>query len=165
MVMDIPKIDADRLRASFPAVLGECRYFDIGTGWMMTVSQMCVELGKLPSASLKVTELSQKMGGLRVTLDEISLSQEQRTVARHAKVLAEERSRYRCEVCGHAGFISKPPADVAAVWLYCLCHRHLPKERRGWPLDRRSRRYQIGDVHWVYDDLLGRLRVDETGNA
>lgn len=163
-MVDIPKIDADRLRHSFPDILGACRYFDIGMGWMMPVSQMCVALGKLPAGSVIVSEMSQKFGGLRVTLDEIRLSEEELAAARHAKVFAEERSRYCCEVCGHSGFISKPPENSSA-WLYCLCHRHLPRERRGWPIDRRARRYQIGGVYWVYDDLLGRLRVDEQGHA
>ncbi|MEF3134582.1 hypothetical protein OS035_24305 [Rhizobium sp. 268] len=164
-VVDIPKIDADRLRALFPDMLGACRYFDIGSGWMMPVSQLCVALRKLPTGSVQVGELSQKMGGLRVTLEEISLPQEQQTAARHAKIFAEERSRYICEVCGQMGDIRKPPEGVPSAWVYCLCHRHLPRERRGWPIDRRARRYQIGGVPWVYDDLLGRLRVDEQGDA
>jgi hypothetical protein len=134
-------------------------------GWMMPVSQMCVALRNLPTGSVKVVELSQKMGGLRVTLEEISLSEEQQVTARHAKVFAEERSRHICEACGQMGDIRKPPEGAPAAWIFCLCHRHLPRERRGWPMDRRTRRYRIGNFYWVYDDLLGRLRVDETGSA
>lgn len=164
-VIEIPKIDGARLRESFPSLLKDCRYFDVGVGWTYVVTQMCVNLAKLPAGLVVVHEMTQKLGGLRVTLETSRLSSEQEATARHVQVLAQERSRYRCEVCGHAGFISKAPADAATAWLYCLCHRHLPKDRRGWPLDRRERRYRIGDVHWVYDDLLDRLRVDEPGNA
>lgn len=163
--IEIPKIAHELLRESFPTVLGTCRYFDIGSGWRMVVSRMCVTLQALPPGSVTILEMSQKLGGLRVTMNAVGLTVEQETFARHAKVLAEERSRYRCETCGQPGFISKPPSDAAAAWLYCLCHRHLPRDRRGWPLDRRERRYRIGDAHWRYDDLLDRLRVDEPGNA
>lgn len=31
--------------------------------------------------------------------------------------------------------------------------------------DWRKRRYRVGEVHRVYDDLLGRLLVDRKGNA
>jgi hypothetical protein len=124
-----------------------------------------MHLARLPAGSVVVHDMTQKLGGLRVTLETSGLSSEQEATARHVQVLAQGRSRYRCEVCGHAGFISKPPADAAAAWIYCLCHRHLPKDRRGWPLDRSERRYRIGGVYWKYDDLLDRLRVDESGRA
>lgn len=164
-IIEIPKIDSELIRESFPTILGACEYFDIGAGWRMVVSRMCVTLQALPLGTVTIRELSQKLGGLRVTMDTMGLTAEQEGIARHAKVLAEERSRYRCEACGQPGFISKPPADATAAWLYCLCHRHLPRDRRGWPLDRRERRYRIGDITWVYDDLLDRLRVDEKGYA
>lgn len=164
-IIEIPKIDSELIRESFPTLLGACEYFDIGAGWRVVVSRMCVTLQALPLGSVTIREMTQKLGGLRVTMDSLGLTAEQEDIARHAKVLAEERSRYRCEVCGQPGFISKPSADAAAAWLYCLCHRHLPRDRRGWPLDRRERRYRIGDVHWVYDDLLDRMRIDEPGNA
>jgi hypothetical protein len=164
-MIEIPKIDPGHLRESFPVILGGCEYFDIGAGWRMVVSRMCVTLQAMPPGAVTIRELSQKLGGLRVTMDTSGLTTEQDIVARHAKVLAEERSRYRCEVCGHPGFISKPPENQPAAWIHCLCHRHLPRDRRGWPLDRRERRYRIGEVHWKFDDLLDRLRVDEPGNA
>jgi len=164
-VIEIPKIDGSRLRESFPAILGGCKYFDIGAGWAMPVGQMCMTLAKLPSGSVVVRELGQKFGGLRVEFVTTGLNSEQDDFARHAKVLAEERSRFMCEVCGHMGDIRKPPEGAPAAWVFCLCHRHLPRERRGWPMDRRTRRYRIGNFYWVYDDLLGRLRVDETGSA
>ncbi|NTF31796.1 hypothetical protein [Rhizobium skierniewicense] len=163
--VDIPQIDANRLRIAFPDVLGSCRCFDVGFGWMMPVGQMCVALEKLPAGSVTVLKMTQKLGGLRVTLGEIALSEDQRSVVRHAKILAEERSRCICEACGQMGDIRRPPEGLPEAWVYCLCHRHLPRERRRWPMDRRKRRYKIGEVHWVYDDLLGRLLVDEKGNA
>lgn len=164
MTVVIPQIDAAAMRVAFPAILGECRYMDIGDGWRLVVGQMCVALGDRGAGSVQVAELSQKIGGLRVTMNDDGLPPEQAATAFHAKVLAEERCRFLCEVCGKPGRIHKPP-EPSMTWLYCLCPRHLPAYRRGWPLVRRERSYEIDGVHWVYDHLLDRLRVSEKGNA
>ncbi|MGN8152498.1 hypothetical protein ACTJK5_09515 [Agrobacterium sp. 22094] len=163
-MINIPKIDSDTLKEVFPVVLGSCRYFDFGKGWRGVVGQMCGLFAKLPAGSVSITEMSQKHASLRVWLEAKGLTNEQETFVRHAQVLAVERSRYACEVCGEPGDIRHSP-EPSGAWLYCLCRRHLPPERRDWPLVRRERRYEIAGVHWKYDHLLDRLRVDEQGNA
>ncbi|OLP53320.1 hypothetical protein BJF92_00700 [Rhizobium rhizosphaerae] len=159
-MIELERIRPEVLRGSFPMVCGDCRYTDVGTGWRGIVWQMCLDLERLPAGSVKITELGEKMGGLRVSMHTDGLSPEQEAAVRLAKVLAEERSRYLCEVCGEIGSIRRPP-DGSAEWLRCRCHRHMPRDQTAWPIIRRERRHRIGGQYWVYDHLLDRMRVDE----
>lgn len=110
---------------------------------------------------MAVVDIKEKWGSLRVWVVTEGLILKQESDAVLAKYLAEERSRFTCEVCGKPGLIRKPPTPRFA-WLRCLCDEHSTAEMvETWTPDRRQIRRPHRGVAYVYDSVSDRMRVDE----
>ncbi|KQQ72456.1 hypothetical protein ASF70_13090 [Rhizobium sp. Leaf321] len=138
---DIPRLKLDNLRERWPGIFEQARYVDVGVGWLPLIEDF------LASGVSTVVELKEKFGGLRIDCFDDEPHQQL------AKVLAEERSLWRCEVCGEPGFVRRPPSPTFAWWA-CRCDSHATSDQLAWPqhpsVDRLRLRH-VGDGWFRYD--------------
>lgn len=126
---DFPTIKLADLQADYPGVFDTARYVDVGIGWLPIVRDFIV-MSQSIWPDLAIDELKEKFGSLRI--HKAFPPEAVRDEIYFADGLAEMRSMYRCEVCGGAGFIRRPP-DGQFAWLQCRCDEHATEDQRSWP--------------------------------
>ncbi|UFS81520.1 MULTISPECIES: hypothetical protein [Rhizobium] len=121
---EIPRLKLDDLQSDFPGVFDSAKYVDVGIGWLPLIREFIATALPL-DPSLSVMEMKQKWGCLRIWSDTPVIG------ARLAKVKAEIKSSYVCEVCGEPAFVRRPPPGRYAWW-QCLCDEHASPDQRSW---------------------------------
>lgn len=105
-------------------------YPTVGDGWQLIVEKAVArideavgELLKDAKAIVRVVQIKEKLGGLRIYVDWTALPPDVAAKIREAIDLAEARASCTCEVCGGAGRLHDRDG-----WYLTRCERHAEGE-------------------------------------
>ncbi len=111
-----------RLIDSFKPLLGDDFYFECDDGWYYLIHNMLTELSELNNSSIKVSQIKNKFGALRVYVDPLDNSNFDYFIDDEVYSIIskfENDSRHTCELCGLIGNIKN-----CNGWLRCTCDNH-----------------------------------------
>jgi hypothetical protein len=117
-----------------------CFGFDVGNGWRKLIENLLKELGEFSKQnhfSIKILQVKEKLGGLRVYIRLFSESKRdlKSTFDEVYNIIytTEDKSYEICEVCGKPGGTSK------GGWKISLCPKHMKQWEGGKRFPTRSR--------------------------
>ncbi len=122
----------DELKAKYPRLLKGV-WFEHRQGWtdLLDAFFAVVDHGLPPEGSYSVRQVKEKMGTLRLYDDIEGVSEDVEKMIDDARELAEARSYYACEWCGHPGVLRNREGYYTTT-----CDEHaLYEGRMAVPLD------------------------------
>lgn len=171
-MIDFPRIQLTDLRTRYPGLFDEAQYVGVGVGWLPTIEEFLKTATALVApwqgtspgfsgAVIRVDEMTEKMGQLRMSVFLEGLPQEIVDYVRYAQILAHERTGFRCEVCGRrARRVTIPEGSQG--WLQARCDEHMSEEQRAWPEPTRNVHRPYRGRWLVYDQHADVLIEKET---
>jgi hypothetical protein len=136
-------------RPEFCGRVTEHGYPTVGDGWRdlveKAVARMAAANAVVPGASLKIGQIKEKFGTLRVYLDSHrGLSNPVTAAIDEIIAFAEARSACTCETCGSEGQLFK-----SGGWFNTACDYH----GKGYPMQRKR---VLENVHLGWDFVTGK---------
>jgi hypothetical protein len=130
-------------------------YPSVGDGWQLIVEKAFKRieaavgkfLRKNPAASVHVSQIKEKLGGLRIYIHTVGLPARAEALVQDAVDLAEARASCTCEICGAAGVLHDH-----AGWYLTRCERHA----EGEPVPAQ---HGEADLHIQFKFVRGKMRV------
>lgn len=129
-------------------------YPAVGDGWQLIVEKAIGRIDtaasallKAGTASIRIAQIKEKLGGLRIYADWTALPEDAAAKVQEAIDLAQARSYCTCETCGAPGQLHDDGG-----WYTTCCDRHA----KGEPIEPK---HDDPDLHIQYTFVGGKMRV------